>query len=106
MFVGAGTLLNFVLVLAGSWLGLKGINPKIKEGVTVAIGLFTFLLGVKLITENKPDIFHVFLILTGGGAIGYLMDIEGRILRLSGSGDKDTLKAFVFSSLIFTALHS
>jgi len=106
MFVGAGTLLNFVLVLAGSWLGLKGsrfINPKIKEGVTVAIGLFTFLLGVKLITENKPDIFHVFLILTGGGAIGYLMDIEGRILRLSGSGDKDTLKAFVFSSLIFTA---
>ncbi len=105
MFVGAGTLLNFILVLCGSWVGLRGgrfINPKIKEGITVSIGLFTLLLGIKLITENKPDILKVFLILVVGGALGYLLDIEGRILRVSGNGSKDTLKAFISSSLIFT----
>ncbi|NPA40674.1 MAG: DUF554 domain-containing protein [Aquificae bacterium] len=104
MFPGFGTVVNFLLVLLGSYLGLKGarfINPKLREGVIHGIGLFTLLLGVKLMVENKPETLKVFFILLIGTAIGYLIDLEGRIESLSGSG-KDFTNAFVTSSVLFT----
>ncbi len=104
MFPGFGTLVNAVLVLAGSSLGLKGakyINPRLREGIVHAIGLFTLLLGVKLITENKPETLKVFLILLVGGALGYLIDLEGKINSISKSG-KAVSDAFVSSSVLFT----
>ncbi len=104
MFPGFGTVVNFFLVLLGSYLGLKGarfINPKLREGVIHGIGLFTLLLGVKLMVGNKPETLKVFFILLIGTAIGYLIDLEGRIESLSGSG-KDFTNAFVTSSVLFT----
>ncbi len=104
MFPGFGTLVNFFLVIAGSLLGLKGarfINPRIKEGVTHAIALFTLLIGVKLMVENEPETLKVFFILLLGTAIGYVLDLEGRIERLSGEG-KDFTNAFITSSVLFT----
>jgi uncharacterized membrane protein YqgA involved in biofilm formation len=104
MFPGFGTLVNFFLVILGSLLGLKGarfINPKLREGVVHGIGLFTLLLGVKLMVENRPETLKVFFILVFGTALGYLMDLEGRIESLS-SGGKDFTDAFVTSSVLFT----
>ncbi len=104
MFPGFGTLVNFLLVLIGSSLGLKGgrfINPSLREGVIHGIGLFTFLLGVKLILENKPETLKVFFIILVGTALAYLMDLEGRLEALIGEG-KDTTSAFVSASVLFT----
>ncbi len=104
MFPGFGTLVNFVLVILGSLLGLKGarfINPKLRDGVIHGIGLFTFLLGVKLILENKPETLKVFFIILFGTAIGYLLDLEGKVEQLS-KGGADFTNAFVTSSVLFT----
>ncbi len=104
MFPGFGTLVNFALVLVGSYIGLRGstfINPAIRKGVIHGIGLFTFLLGVKLMTENKPELLKVFLILVFGTALGYLLDLEGKISRLSRAGE-DSAKGFITASLLFT----
>ncbi len=104
MFPGFGTLVNFVLVILGSLLGLKGarfINPKLRDGVIHGIGLFTFLLGVKLILENKPETLKVFFIILFGTAVGYLLDLEGRVEQLS-RGGADFTNAFVTSSVLFT----
>ncbi len=104
MFPGFGTLVNFVLVILGSLLGLKGarfINPKLRDGVIHGIGLFTFLLGVKLILENKPETLKVFFIILFGTAVGYLLDLEGKVEQLS-KGGADFTNAFVTSSVLFT----
>ena len=104
MFPGFGTLVNFLLVILGSLLGLKGarfINPKLRDGVIHGIGLFTFLLGVKLILENKPETLKVFFIILFGTAIGYLLDLEGKVEQLS-KGGADFTNAFVTSSVLFT----
>ena len=104
MFPGFGTLVNFVLVILGSLLGLKGarfINPKLRDGVIHGIGLFTFLLGVKLILENRPETLKVFFIILFGTALGYLLDLEGKVEQLS-RGGADFTNAFVTSSVLFT----
>ena len=104
MFPGFGTLVNFFLVILGSLLGLKGarfINPKLRDGVIHGIGLFTFLLGVKLILENKPETLKVFFIILFGTAVGYLLDLEGKVEQLS-RGGADFTNAFVTSSVLFT----
>ena len=104
MFPGFGTIVNVLLVLLGSYIGLKGgrfINPKLREGVIHGIGLFTLLLGVKLVIENKPETLKVFFIILLGTALGYILDLEGRIESLS-KGGKDFTDALVTSSVLFT----
>ncbi len=105
MFPGFGTLVNFFLVLAGGYIGLKSsgfINPRIREGVIHGIGLFTLVLGVKLMVENTPeDLLKVFLIVLIGTAVGYLIDLEGRISTLAG-GDQGFTRGFITASLLFT----
>lgn len=104
MFPGFGTLINFLLIVLGSLLGLKGtkiLNRRLREGMIHGIGLFTFLLGVKLLFENKPETLKVFLTILLGTAVGYLFDLEGRIERLSKRG-ADFTNAFLTSSVLFT----
>jgi len=104
MFPGFGTLVNALLILAGSYVGLKGssyINPTIRKGVIHAIGLFTLLLGVRLMIENKPELLKVFIILILGTAVGYILDLEGRISNLS-KGGTDAGRGFITASLLFT----
>ena len=105
MFPGFGTLVNFVLVLVGGYLGTKGsgfVNPKIREGIVHGIGLFTLLLGVKLMAENLPkDLIKIFFIVLLGTALGYLLDLEGRISQVAG-GDKGFTRAFITASVLFT----
>jgi uncharacterized membrane protein YqgA involved in biofilm formation len=102
MFLGFGTVVNFGLVLLGSSFGLwarRGIPERLRVGVMHAIGIFTLLLGVKLLVENKPETIKVFFLLVFGGGLGYLLSLEERLERLSqgfrGSG-------FLTASLLFT----
>ncbi|MDQ7082824.1 MAG: DUF554 domain-containing protein [Aquificota bacterium] len=105
MFPGFGTLVNFILILVGGYIGMKSsglINPKIREGVIHGIGLFTLVLGVKLMVENVPeDLLKVFLTVLLGTALGYLIDLEGRISSLAG-GDHGFTRGFITASLLFT----
>ncbi len=105
MFPGFGTLVNFLLVLLGGYLGTKGsgfVNPKIREGVVHGIGLFTLLLGVKLMAENLPDdLLKVFFTVLVGTATGYLIDLEGRVSRLAGE-DPGFTRGFITASVLFT----
>ncbi len=104
MFPGLGTLVNFLLVILGSFLGFKGakyINPRLREGVIHAIGLFTLLIGLKLVVENQPQTLKVFLILLVGGALGYLLDLDGKIEALARS-ERGVAEAFITSSVLFT----
>jgi Uncharacterized membrane protein, possible Na+ channel or pump len=72
MFLGFGTVVNFGLVLLGSSFGLwarRGIPERLRVGVMHAIGIFTLLLGVKLLVENKPETIKVFFLLVLGAGL-------------------------------------
>ncbi len=102
MFLGFGTLVNFGLVLLGSSFGLllkKGIPKGLREGIMHAIGVFTLLLAVKLLVENKPETIKVFFLLVVGGGLGYWLSLEERLEKLS-----QNLGSFGFltASLLFT----
>lgn len=104
MFPGFGTLVNVGLVLIGSYLGIKGarfINPKLRTGIIHGIGLFTLILGARLIVDNRPETLKVFLILLFGTAIGYIIDLEGRIENLS-KGRSEVARGFMTASILFT----
>ena len=105
MFPGFGTLVNFLLVLLGGFLGTKlskFLSQRVREGVLHGTGLFTLLLGVKLMSENLPeDPLKVFLIVLFGTAFGYLLDLEGAVSKL-GKKDKGFTRGFVTASVLFT----
>jgi len=101
MFVGFGTLVNTALILLGSAVGLyakRYIPERFKNGITHAIGVFTILLGIKLLTENKPEILKIFFLLLFGSGIGHILRLEERMERLQG----EKKSGFLTASLLFT----
>ncbi len=104
MFPTFGTLVNAGLVLAGSSVGLlisKNLPERLKTSVMQGIGLFTLLLGIRLISENKPELLKVFFLLIIGSLIGAFLKLEERIDALT-SMQADLAKGFVSASLLFT----
>ncbi len=104
MFPGLGTLVNFLLVLIGSYVGLKGrrfLPERLSKPIIHTIALFTLILGIHLIMENKPQMLKVFFILLIGTLLGYMLELEERLERISTDG-KDFASAFVISSAIFS----
>ncbi|MEJ7621892.1 MAG: DUF554 domain-containing protein [Aquificaceae bacterium] len=104
MFPTFGTLVNAGLVLAGSSVGLlisKSLPERLKTSVMQGIGLFTLLLGIRLISENKPELLKVFFLLIIGSLIGAFLKLEERIDALT-SMQADLAKGFVSASLLFT----
>lgn len=104
MFPGFGTIVNSLLVFAGSLLGLalsSRLPEGLKKGIMQAIGLFTLLLGLKLTTENKPELLKVFFLLVVGGAFGSLLRLEERLSNLGGKASEFS-KGFISASLLFT----
>ena len=100
MFVGFGTCINAFLILLGSTLGLyakKYVPEVLRKGIIHAIGIFTIILGVKLLIENKPEILKVFFLLILGGGLGYMLRLEE---RLEGLSEKHS--GFLTASLLFT----
>ncbi len=104
MFPTFGTLVNAGLVLVGSFVGLlisKNLPERLKTSVMQGIGLFTLLLGIKLISENKPELLKVFFLLVIGSLIGSFLKLEERIEALTKT-QSDLAKGFVSASLLFT----
>ncbi len=104
MFPTFGTLVNAGLVLAGSSVGLlisKNLPERLKTSVMQGIALFTLLLGIRLISENKPELLKVFFLLIIGSLIGAFLKLEERIDALT-SMQADLAKGFLSASLLFT----
>lgn len=104
MFPGYGTLLNALLILLGSLVGLRlsSLLPqKYRLAVMHAIALFTLLIGVNLVSENKPELLKVFFNLIMGATVGHLLSLEERLEKLTLSSG-ELSRGFVSSSLLFT----
>ncbi len=104
MFPTFGTLVNAGLVLVGASVGLlisRSVPERLKTSVLQGIGLFTLLLGLELISENKPELLKVFFLLVLGSVIGGFLKLEERIEGLTNT-QSDLAKGFVSASLLFT----
>ena len=104
MFPTFGTLVNAGLVVAGASVGLfisRAVPERLKVAILQGIGLFTLTLGVKLISENKPELLKVFFLLVVGSLIGSFLRLEERLENLTQSSS-DTARGFISASLLFT----
>lgn len=76
-------IINVAAVIIGSLVGLlfgKKINAQIKALVMTSAGLVTLLIGLQMAWKGQRILYLLLSILLGG-LVGYLLDIEGRILR-------------------------
>ncbi|MFN3975468.1 MAG: DUF554 family protein [Aquificaceae bacterium] len=104
MFPTFGTLVNAGLIVAGSLIGLKFshlLPQNFKNSIMWGIGLFTLLLGIRLISENKPELLKVFFLLIVGSVLGTLLKLEERVEGLSESSFGFT-RGLISASLLFT----
>lgn len=110
-----GVLVNTATVLLGGGLGLlfrKGLPEKLTNGVMSAIGLCTLCIGISgLGSSQNPLIMILSMVL--GAILGFLMDLDGLLLRLGkqaerlsaakGAKSSPVAEAFVTASLLFCA---
>lgn len=106
-----GVLVNTVLVVAGSIVGLvfrKGIPGSMKKTVMIGLGLFTSIFGIKMGLEMRHALIVVLSVVLGG-LFGEFARIEERVEGL-GTRLKQLVKArddasfargYVFASLLF-----
>ncbi|UCD19038.1 MAG: DUF554 domain-containing protein [candidate division WOR-3 bacterium] len=106
-----GTVVNIILVIAGSILGLilrKGIPENIGKMIMVGLGLFSCVLGVRMgIQMERPLVVILSVIL--GGVCGEILHIDEflesigeRLKRLvKRGGETSFAQGFVFASLLF-----
>ena len=107
--------INCGAVIIGSLIGLlvgKHIKDGFKEIVFSCAGLVTLVMGVGMALESANKLVMLIALLIGG-ALGYLLKIEDRILALgdkmgkmtskgeSGEGTHNFGKGFLVSSVLF-----
>jgi uncharacterized protein len=112
-----GTLLNSAAIILGSVVGIllgSRLPEKLKQSVVMALGIFTLLFAIQLFMKTENAIIPLLSIL-GGVVIGEWLDIETRLLSLTGrlekqflptkvDGDKnkgDFVRGFMSTSLIY-----
>ena len=92
-----GTLVNTGTIIAGSLIGglfKRIMSERVNKVLFIAMGLAAFGLGINAVVQNMPNsqfpvLFIVSLAL--GGAIGTIIDIDGRVSKLTskrGDGGK------------------
>ena len=92
-----GTLVNTGTIIAGSLIGglfKRIMSERVNKALFIAMGLAAFGLGINAVVQNMPNsqspvLFIVSLAL--GGAIGTIIDIDGRLSKLAskrGDGGK------------------
>ena len=119
---GTGTIVNIILVIIGSAIGLlmkKAIPERLKTSLVQALALATFSIGMmgvitaacsvegKLLSSNYTIVMVICMAL--GTFIGELINIEKRLdgmgeffqKKLSSSPDSTFAQGFVSTSLIF-----
>jgi len=80
----AATIINCLTVIIGSLIGLvfhARIKDSIKEVVFISSGFISLVVGFSMALGTQSYLIVLFS-LTIGGAIGYLLNIEGGILHL------------------------
>ena len=82
-----GTLVNTGPIIVGSLIGglfKKVMSERVNNALFIAMGLAAFGLGINAVVQNMPNSqFPVLFIasLALGGAIGTIIDIDGRVSR-------------------------
>lgn len=105
-----GTIVNVLAVLAGSGIGLiigNRITEGIKRIIMQTLGLASLLIGVKMAIKGE-DVLLIILALLGGGIVGELLDIEGRLeamgewlKRKARAKSASFVPGFVTASLVY-----
>lgn len=120
---GIGTIVNVITVTIGCFLGLffkKLISEKIRDGLTSALALATFSIGVLGVVANGTALEdgalstkYILLMIISvviGTAIGTVIDIEGKLDRfgifcqkklVGKNSDSTFAQGFVTASLVF-----
>lgn len=123
MFVGTGTLVNIIAILAGSSLGIAAgsrLNKKSQSLITDVLGLITALgaasalspLWSPIFESSLPQGFTLLVILASmllGGLIGSALSLENRLdsfgenlrKRFRASQESPFVEGFVSASLLF-----
>ena len=103
-----GTFVNVGMIILGSLLGglvKKIINQKINDMLFNAMGLAAFGLGINAVVHNMSDSIYPVLFIASlaiGGLIGTLLDLDGRVGRLTqNKGDGKLGQGLVTGSLLF-----
>ena len=84
-----GTFVNVGTIIIGSLIGglfKKIMSERVNKTLFIAMGLAAFGLGINTVVQNMPNSkFPVLFILSLalGGAIGTIIDIDGRVSRLT-----------------------
>lgn len=84
-----GTIVNTCTILVGSIIGSiihKGIKTKYQDVLFTAMGLAAFGIGINSICQNMPKSEYPVLFIVSlavGGLIGTVLDLQGRVDRLS-----------------------
>lgn len=107
-----GTLINVVLILAGTALGMllrKGIPDRVKDAVMMGMGLCVMLIGVNGAIKTG-DTLCVIVCVALGAMIGAALDLEKQLDRLGkfaetklgGQGNGNSIsQGFVTASLVY-----
>ncbi|MBQ9061016.1 MAG: DUF554 domain-containing protein, partial [Firmicutes bacterium] len=90
-----GTFVNVGTIIIGSLLGglvKKIISQRINDALFNAMGLAAFGLGINAVVQNMPNTKYPVLFIASlaiGGIIGTLLDLDGRVGRLTSRGGGD-----------------
>lgn len=106
-----GVLINCITVIIGSIVGMifKNLIPKrLTDGIMVAIGLCTIYIGIDGALKGDNTLVLI-LSMAIGTAIGFLLDIDGKInkfadfatRRFKGNDRSSASEGFVTACLIF-----
>lgn len=103
-----GTFVNVGTIIIGSLLGglvKKIISERINNALFNAMGLAAFGLGINAVVQNMPDSKYPVLFIASlaiGGIIGTLLDLDGRVGRITEKkGDGRLGQGIVTGSLLF-----
>lgn len=107
----SGAIVNFIIVIAGSLLGLlfkKGIPERIKNTLMNGMALCVLYIGITGILEDGADIIIIIISFAVGALIGELVDFDALVNRLGarlektmGNGKTAIAEGFVSATLLF-----
>lgn len=109
-----GTIINFILIIVGSLLGLffgKKLSDELKSTLISTLGLFTTAVGLAMFLDNENPLYALVALVVGG-ILGEWWNIEGMIAnmgvflekRFIGSttgSSSNFVRGFLVSSVLF-----
>lgn len=109
--ITSGAVINFLLVILGTFLGLifkKGIPEKVKNTLMGGMALCVLYIGITGIFEDGTNIIIVIISFALGAVIGELIDFDGLVNRFGGflekklsHGETHIAEGFVTATLLF-----